>query len=102
MFNLDRDGERTRSTRGSEEQFNFSRVAGTWALDEQIRKLGSRVHVYGHQHRNRWRSIDGVLYVSHCLGYSEERESDQILHLDNGPRLIREKGGVPKSMRIDY
>jgi len=90
MFDLDR------SMRGSQERFNFSRVAGTWALDKQIRKLGSSVHVYGHQHRNRWRAIDGVLYVSHCLGYSAERKSGQLLHFNNGPRLIWEKEGVPK------
>jgi predicted phosphodiesterase len=52
--------------------FNFSRVAGTSALDRQIRALGSSVHVYGHQHRNRVRTIDGVRYVSHCLGYPRE------------------------------
>ncbi|MFT5392782.1 MAG: putative phosphodiesterase [Gammaproteobacteria bacterium] len=55
--------------------FNFSRVAGCRQLDEQIRALGSSVHVYGHQHRNRWRTIDGVLYVSNCLGYPRERGS---------------------------
>lgn len=48
--------------------FNFSRVAGSRGLEEQIRRLGSAVHVYGHQHRNRWREVDGVFYVSHCLG----------------------------------
>ena len=101
MFDLDRDGRGTRSMHGSRERFNFSRVAGTWALDEQIRKLGSSVHVYGHQHRNRWRAIDGVLYVSHCLGYSEERESGQLLHFDNGPKLVWEKEGVPKETQ-DY
>lgn len=59
-------------------EFNFSRVAGCSALDDQLRRLGSSVHVYGHQHRNRWRSIEGVLYVSNCLGYphaAAERDS---------------------------
>jgi len=53
--------------------FNFSRVAGSWELDNQLRQLGSRLHVYGHQHRNRDIWIDGVRYVSHCLGYPKER-----------------------------
>jgi hypothetical protein len=53
-------------------EFNFSRVAGSRALDRQVRRLGSAVHVYGHQHRNRHRAIDGVLYVSHCMGYPGE------------------------------
>jgi hypothetical protein len=54
--------------------FNFSRVAGTSALDAQVRALGSAVHVYGHQHRDRCRLVDGIWYVSHCLGYPRERE----------------------------
>ncbi|MCS1407693.1 MAG: hypothetical protein M2R45_00853 [Verrucomicrobia subdivision 3 bacterium] len=54
-------------------RFNFSRVAGTAGLERQIRRLNSLVHVHGHQHRNRDRVIDGVRYVSHCLGYPQER-----------------------------
>ena len=54
-------------------EFNFSRVAGCSALDEQIQRLGSRVHVYGHQHRNRDVTLDGVRYLSHCRGYPLER-----------------------------
>ncbi len=53
-------------------QFNFSRVAGCWQLDEQLRALGSTRHIYGHQHRNRHREINGVTYISHCLGYPVE------------------------------
>ena len=53
--------------------FNFSAVAGSTLIDQQIRQLGSRVHVYGHQHRNRRRYYDGVWYVSNCLGYPDER-----------------------------
>lgn len=54
-------------------RFNFSRVAGSSELDGQIRQIGARVHVYGHQHRNRNRLIDRVRYISHCLGYPHER-----------------------------
>lgn len=68
--------------------FNFSRVAGTWGLEKQIRQLQARVHVYGHQHRNRELEIDGVHYVSHCLGYPTERQNGQILALENGLKLI--------------
>lgn len=50
-------------------EFNFSRVAGCHGLEAQLRRAGATVHVYGHQHRNRWREVDGVLYVSNCLGY---------------------------------
>lgn len=55
--------------------FNFSRVAGSQRLERQIRTLGSEVHVHGHQHRNRDRMIEGVRYMSNCLGYALEREA---------------------------
>lgn len=65
--------------------FNFSRVAGCAGLEKQIRALNSRVHVYGHQHRNRDRCLDGTRYVSHCLGYPHERENGQIHHVEQAP-----------------
>lgn len=68
--------------------FNFSRVAGCTGLDAQIRQLRSAVHVYGHQHRNRDRVIDGVRYVSHCLGYPRERARGHIHGIEEGPMLI--------------
>ncbi|HZQ48666.1 MAG TPA: metallophosphoesterase [Verrucomicrobiae bacterium] len=68
--------------------FNFSRVAGCAGLEEQIRSLGSIIHIYGHQHRNRERHFDGIRYISHCLGYPSERKSGQVWNLQQGPRLI--------------
>ena len=73
-------------------RFNFSRVAGCAGLEKQIRRLGSVIHVYGHQHRQRHRLIDGVLYISHCLGYPREREYGQVCGIGNGPKLIWETG----------
>ena len=67
---------------------NFSRVAGARTIDTQIRQLGSAIHVYGHQHRNRHCRVDRVLYVSHCLGYMDELASDEIRRLDGRPRMI--------------
>ena len=69
--------------------FNFSRVAGCRDIEQQIRKVGSLVHVYGHQHRNRRRLIDGVLYVSNCLGYLHERE---VLDTPPSPLLVWNNG----------
>lgn len=69
-------------------RFNFSRVAGCGGLEAQIRQLGSTIHVYGHQHRNRHRWIDGVLYVSHCLGYPAERARGEVQHIDNVPKIL--------------
>ncbi|MDX1692665.1 MAG: metallophosphoesterase [Ketobacteraceae bacterium] len=55
-------------------EFNFSQVAGSWGIDRQVRQLESRVHVYGHQHRNRCRQIEGITYLSHSMGYPRERK----------------------------
>jgi predicted phosphodiesterase len=71
-----------------EQKFNFSRVAGSSRLESQIRRLGSVIHVYGHQHRNRWRTLDGVLYVSHCLGYPHERKHHHAHGTEYSPICI--------------
>ncbi|MGF1528184.1 MAG: metallophosphoesterase [Candidatus Competibacterales bacterium] len=59
--------------RGTRPRFNFSLVAGTTLLDAALRRRRALLHVYGHQHRDRRRLLDGVLYVSHCLGYPREQ-----------------------------
>jgi len=71
-------------------RFNFSRVAGCSKLDEKIRSLGSELHVYGHQHRNRDRNLDGVRYVSHCLGYPRERDQGRVRDVGQAPLMIWE------------
>lgn len=76
------------TTKDPHPEFNFSRVAGTWKLDRQLRELGSRVHIYGHQHRNRCRMIDDVIYLSHCLGYPGERREGYLADNAEHPRLI--------------
>jgi len=53
-------------------EFNFTRVAGCRQIDTLLRRHRSVLHLYGHQHRNRDRRIDGVRYLSHCLGYPGE------------------------------
>lgn len=53
-------------------EFNFTRVAGSNLILEQLDSIGSELHVYGHQHRNRWKRVAGRVYVSHCLGYPSE------------------------------
>lgn len=68
--------------------FNFSRVAGSWGIDEQLRRLGSSIHVYGHQHRNRDRTVEGVRYISYCLGYGRERGAGLVRGHGTGPLKI--------------
>ncbi|GAB4577416.1 MAG: hypothetical protein Fur0022_01470 [Anaerolineales bacterium] len=88
----DQPSGRKRPLSASQKGFNFSRVAGDARLDAQIRALGAVRHVYGHQHRNRYRKTDGVTYISHCLGYPYERQQGLIPGLDQGPRLVWDTG----------
>ena len=74
-------------------EFNFTRVAGSTNLGEQIKRIGSQTHVFGHQHRNRHRTINGITYISHCLGYPRERDDDQW-HGDDLPKLIWHNGPI--------
>jgi predicted phosphodiesterase len=81
------DGEEMRGAPdATQRMFNFSRVAGSTLIEAQLRRLGSRVHVYGHQHRNRCRHYDGIWYISNCLGYAEERDDRRVQGV---PEVVR-------------
>jgi hypothetical protein len=69
-------------------EFNFSRVAGSTLIEMQIRRIKSLIHVYGHQHINRDRVIDGVRYIAHCLGYPNERKRGVVTGVDQGLKLV--------------
>jgi predicted phosphodiesterase len=47
-------------------------VLGAAGLDEQVRRLGAVLHVYGHSHVNRHVTRDGVVYVNNAFGYPSE------------------------------
>lgn len=72
-------------------------VLGSLGLDAQLRRLGSRLHLYGHSHLNRqvWR--DGVLYVNNAFAYPRESNiaAKQLLCLD--PLLQQAYAGNVKS-----
>ena len=57
---------------------SLPKVAGCAALDEQIRRLGSSIHVFGHSHITCDRVIDGVRYVQHSLQYPKERTTSRF------------------------
>ena len=78
---------------GRATRFNFSRVAGSARIEVQIRALGAVVHVYGHQHRNRDRVIDGVRYVSNCLGYPPERARGEVGESCGSLKLVWDTAG---------
>lgn len=84
-------------------EFNFSRVAGSSRIDDQVRQLGSRLHVYGHQHRNRLRTVQGVTYLSHCMGYPKERQRGLVAPDAATPLCVwREDQGfcIPVSLAV--
>lgn len=43
-------------------------VMGSLRIDDQLRRLRSKLHVFGHSHMNVDRVFDGVRYVQHALG----------------------------------
>lgn len=49
-------------------------VLGSNRLEQQLRRLGSSIHVYGHSHLNQRLTIDGVSYVNNAFGSPQERE----------------------------
>jgi hypothetical protein len=57
----------------------FPLVAGSPALDRQIRALNSVTHVFGHSHINCDRIIDGVRYVHNAFGYPKEGGTSEYL-----------------------
>jgi len=56
------------------------------ALDNQIRQLGSTLHVCGHTHTRVDREIDGVRYVQNAVRYPKERNAESVpIKLIRGP-----------------
>ncbi len=47
-------------------------ILGAAAIDGQLRRLGSSLHVYGHSHVNVDTTIDSVRYLNNALGYPAE------------------------------
>lgn len=47
-------------------------VLGSAKIDEQIRQLGSDIHIYGHSHVNRSVKIDNVHYLNNAFAYPNE------------------------------
>lgn len=47
-------------------------VLGSAALGEQVKALGSAIHVYGHSHVNRRVELDGTLFVNNAFAYPHE------------------------------
>jgi Icc-related predicted phosphoesterase len=54
---------------------DLPKVAGCRSLEEQIRRLSSIIHVFGHSHIDRDREIDGIRYVQNALSYPRDRKN---------------------------
>lgn len=66
-------------------------VAGTTELDGQIRRIGSRVHVFGHTHIPADQEIAGVRYVQNYF----RPESESPLHLVWDEEIARSEPAGP-------
>ncbi len=47
-------------------------VLGTDLLEKQIRRLGSKIHIYGHSHVNTRGFIGNIEYINNAYGYPSE------------------------------
>ncbi|MEM6462116.1 MAG: metallophosphoesterase [Pseudomonadota bacterium] len=47
-------------------------VLGTELIEDQIRRIGASIHIYGHSHINRRAIRDGVVYINNAFGYPSE------------------------------
>ncbi|ELR17623.1 Ser/Thr phosphatase, putative [Acanthamoeba castellanii str. Neff] len=66
-------------------------VVGDERLDEQIRRIGSQVHVFGHTHIDKDKVIDSVRYVQNAFGHPAERNKVwHALKATYRPKLVLE------------
>ena len=47
----------------------IAKGAGTVAIDEQLRRAGAKLHIFGHTHLNTVDEIKGVRYMQNAMGY---------------------------------
>ncbi len=47
-------------------------VLGSSKIEQQVRKLNSRIHIYGHSHVNRQVTLNDILYINNAFGYPSE------------------------------
>ena len=74
----------------------FAKVAGSSHLQDQINRLGSTVHVFGHSHRPKDFTHDGVRYVHNPLGYGRERDMYMVSpNVSIQPLWDKTTGAVP-------
>lgn len=86
----------------------FSKVAGTELLDAQLRSItagapcAAHVHAFGHSHRPKDFTRDGVRYVHHPVAYGEERRHKRVPPLPCLKLLWSERGPEPAAQILRY
>ena len=53
-------------------------VSISTVLAEQIKLIGSKIHIFGHSHINRDVLIDNVRYIQNALSYPRERRKNSV------------------------
>eukprot|EP00418_Pyrodinium_bahamense_P000219 CAMPEP_0179016220 /NCGR_PEP_ID=MMETSP0796-20121207/3201_1 /TAXON_ID=73915 /ORGANISM="Pyrodinium bahamense, Strain pbaha01" /LENGTH=1350 /DNA_ID=CAMNT_0020711891 /DNA_START=5 /DNA_END=4057 /DNA_ORIENTATION=+ len=78
----------------------IAKVMGCEELDEQVRSasLRSRLHVYGHARKKHAKADEGVMYISHSLGYENEHtEKEPMMLVYNGQSVCNRTVPIDKA-----
>jgi hypothetical protein len=67
---------------------NLPLVIGDERIEKIIRKLNSKIHIFGHTHLDFDSFIDGVRYIQHPLAHPRERK---FTFGNYSPKLIFQK-----------
>eukprot|EP01039_Chlorochromonas_danica_P003549 gene3549-3886_t len=66
----------------------LSKVVGSDVLEEQIRRLGSTLHLFGHTHVPIDLELDGIRYIQWPLGYHREADKQCAPVVRLGPLTV--------------
>ena len=49
--------------------YEMAKASGCLKLEEQLRRAGSKMHIFGHTHINTINTYDGCTYMQNAMGY---------------------------------
>ena len=49
--------------------YEMAKASGCLKLEEQLRRVHSKLHIFGHTHINTVHELDGVRYMQNAMGY---------------------------------
>ena len=47
----------------------MAKASGCLKVEEQLRRIGAKLHIFGHTHINTVNEYDGVTYMQNAMGY---------------------------------